>query len=111
MEKFKLIMFFVLLIAVFVGGIYWDSVNVKKENEFRIATVNKDYKYGRGIISSYHSYKGRSLRVKYTINKKDYEYSGGWSINPNNIYEGDSIWFRYSVEDPNLIITELEKAY
>lgn len=111
MEKFKLIILFVLLMGVFVGGIYWDSENVKKENQLRIATVNKNYKYGRGIISSYHSFKGRSLRVKYTINKKDYEYSGGWSINPNNIYNGDSIWFRFSVEDPSLNITELENAY
>jgi hypothetical protein len=111
MERLKLIRCNVVLTGIIVGGVYWVGATGEKEKAARIEGVNKNDKYARGIITSYFSSKGRSVGVKYTINKKDYEYSGGWDINPNNIQKGDSIWFRYSVEDPSLIITELEKAY
>ncbi|GEM_PF-6381321 len=35
----------------------------------------------------------------------------GRHFNPKGINDGDSVWLKYAVEDPRLIITELEKAY
>jgi hypothetical protein len=49
--------------------------------------------------------------VEYIIKNKKYEYSGGWIKNPKGLGEGDSISIRYSVENPELIITELENEY
>jgi hypothetical protein len=51
------------------------------------------------------------VEVKYKVKNKMYEFTRGWDDNPKKLEEGDSIKFRYYTEDPQLIITELEKEY
>jgi len=65
----------------------------------------------KGVITSIHYYKGHSLEVKYKINHKTYEYSGGWDHNPKGLGVGDSIQFKYAIKKPDVIVTELDDDY
>jgi hypothetical protein len=111
MEKLKIVLFFVVLTGIIVGGIYWVGTIGEKEKTARIETVNKKHQYVRGFVTKLSSYKGHNINVKYTVDNMEYESSTGWDINPNRINEGDSIWLKYATEDPRLIITELENDY
>lgn len=111
MEKLKLVLTFVIIIAATGGFLYWISNKAEKEKNDRVLHVEKKYKYSKGIIVQKHSYKGHSIDVKYRIDNVDYEYTGGWDNNPKNLDVDDSISFKYSIDNPELIITELEDIY
>ncbi|WP_343321594.1 hypothetical protein [Sphingobacterium multivorum] len=111
MERLKLILFFVVLIVIISGGLYWTGTTGEKEKMERVEIVNKNHGYVRGLVTKIFSYKGHSIHVKYIVNGVEYESRTGWDYNPKGINEGDSIWLKYATEDPSLIITELEKAY
>lgn len=111
MEKFKLILFFVVLTGIIVLGIYWIGSNGEKEKAERINIINKNHQYTRGVVTKMFSYKGHSINVRYNVDSIEYESTTGWDFNPKGINEGDSVWVKYAIEDPRLIITELEKAY
>lgn len=111
MKKSKLIVVNVCIIAVVSGGLYFLARSVDKKNRTRVETVNKSYSYSKGLIVDFKSYKGHHLVVKYHVDGKTREFSGGWDINPRGLCEGDSISFRYSVKNPTYIITELEIGY
>ncbi|CAG4993613.1 hypothetical protein DYBT9275_01201 [Dyadobacter sp. CECT 9275] len=111
MKKIKLILLNILLIALVCTGLYVFVNRIEKEHQVRLETVNRSYNYSRGLITDFKSYKGHSLVVRYKIGSRYFEFSGGWDSNPKRLSEGDSISFRYSVENPRYIITELEKEY
>ncbi|AMM50960.1 hypothetical protein TH61_06885 [Rufibacter sp. DG15C] len=101
------IVIFAFLAGAFYLLVHYSETEIKK----RIDTVNSDYTYSKGLIKDIKYYKGHSVDVKYRIGNKSYEFSGGWDDNPKHILEGDSIKFRYSIQSPDLIITELEDEY
>ena len=111
MDKLKLALTFAIMIGVIGGLLYWISNKAEKDKIDRVSYVGKSYKYSKGVIVKKHSYKGQSIAVKYKIDNVDYEYAGGWDNNPRNIDVGDSILFKYSTDNPKLIITELEDSY
>lgn len=111
MEKLKVALTFLILIAIIGSFLYWIGKKADKEKNERIEEVEKEYDYSKGLILNIHSYKGHSVKVKYSINGVNYEYSGGWDNNPQKLNIGDSISFKYSVREPKLIITELEDGY
>ncbi|MFU1857305.1 hypothetical protein ACK8HY_09830 [Sphingobacterium sp. NGMCC 1.201703] len=111
MDRFKLVLCNILIAGLVIGSIYWLAKTSEKEKAIRIETVNRNDRYVKGIVTQMFYHKGLSIRVKYIVDNREYENSNGWSINPNNIHEGDSIWLRYAIEDPNLFITELENEY
>jgi carbohydrate-selective porin OprB len=111
MDKLKLALTFAIMICAIGGFLYWISNQAEKDKLDRVSHVGKSYSYSKGIIVQKHSYKGHSIRIKYKIDNVDYEYTGGWDSNPRNIGVGDSISFKYSTDNPKLIITELEDGY
>lgn len=110
MERLKIVMIFVVIIVCFGSFFYWNSKRLVKEREERIATVESNYRYSKGILAK-KFYRGKTLRVKYKIQEKVYEYRGGWDVNPNDLSEGDSISFKFAIGNPNMIITEMENVY
>jgi hypothetical protein len=110
-EKVKLVFCVLLMAGVVVGLLYWLATDSDKANSHRIATVNQSYNYGKGIIVSMHSYKGHSITLNYAIKDSTYQFVGGWDKNPNGLGVGDSISFKYSTVDPNLVVTEMEDSY
>lgn len=110
-EKIKIALTFMLILAVVGGGLYWIASNADQEKKDRIEKVDEGYKYARGIITNIHAYKGHSIEIKYNIDGKDYEYAGGWDNNPKKLNVNDSISFRYWISDPKFIVTELETKY
>ncbi|WP_210489405.1 hypothetical protein [Rufibacter aurantiacus] len=110
-QKAQTISTLFIIFTVIIGALYW-LVKESDENQKNIVnTVNRSYEYSKGIITDVKSYKGHSMDVVYTIKGKKYKYSGGWTNNPNNLGDGDSIRFRYSVENPEFIITELQDEF
>ncbi|NRF41033.1 hypothetical protein [Pedobacter foliorum] len=111
MEKLKIV-FTLLSITITIGlGLYWIGVNAEKEQIETSELIKEGFGESKGIITSIKYYKGRSLRVKYTLNNKVYEYSGGWDHNPKRLDVEDSISFKYSIKRPEVLITELEYEY
>jgi len=111
MNTVKLILTFIIIVGIIVGGLYWISMNAKEEKSDKLEHINKNYEYAKGIILKKKSYKGHSIEVKYRIGNKEYNYVGGWDNNPNNLGKGDSISLRYAIDNPELILTELDKEY
>ncbi|MCW3467309.1 B3 domain-containing protein [Chitinophaga nivalis] len=103
------------MFTLFVIG--WGTVlflinqNAERKKAINLALINSKDGYGKGIIMKKRSYKGHSITVKYKIGNDMYQYEGGWDHNPDNLQEGDSIRFRYAVDTPAIIITELEDGY
>jgi hypothetical protein len=54
--------------------------------------------------------QAHSINVRHNVDSIEYENTTGWYFNTKGINDGDSVWLKYAVEDPRLIITELEKA-
>lgn len=63
------------------------------------------------VYNNLNSALTRSGAWQYKIQEKVYEYRGGWDVNPNDLSEGDSISFKYAIDNPNMIITEMENIY
>ena len=110
-EKLQKAITLTVIFLVIIGALYLLVKRGEKERGIRLNMLNKGYKYGRGIITKKFNYKGNSITVEYTVNKKSYENIRGWDINPRHIGEGDSITFKYAIVDPVYIITEMSKDY
>jgi hypothetical protein len=109
-EKLKVSLTSVLFMTVVFTAIYWYVSDGQEEQKERIAMVQQDYKYGKGVITKMFNYKGHSVYVSYKINGVAYEYSGGWD-DSKGLSTGDSIKFKYAINNPSMIITELENEY
>lgn len=94
------------LIFLCLFGIYSE-----KKKTTRIQAVNKESYSTKGIITWLRYSKGHSIRVKFLVKGKEFEYEGGWDKNPLNLGEGDSIHLRYATSNPTLAITELENEF
>lgn len=110
-NSIKLVLFFVLLIAVITGGLYGIVSYADRTKSEKLNQVNSDFGYAKGVIIKMSFYKGHSVYVRYAIEGRQYVHSGGWDHNPGRLRVGDSIRFRYAREKPALIITELEDAF
>lgn len=111
MDKLKLTLTFVIIIGVIALGFYWLSKDADKSKSDTLNAIKRGYKYSKGIISDMHSYKGRTLEVKYRINGVYYDCIRNWDTNPRHLNTGDSILLKYATDNPELIVTELEDSY
>lgn len=111
MEKLKLVLTFVGIIGAIALGFYWLSKDAEKSKSDRIEAMSHGYSYSKGVISAKHSYKGRTIDVKYQIGGVEYDCTRNWDNNPRNLDVGDSILFKYATDNPKIIITELENSY
>jgi hypothetical protein len=111
MYKISISVMLAVAVVVIGGGLYWIATYSAKTEAFKLERINKGFGYGKGIIVDKISYKGHSINVKYQIEGKYYIYFGGWGKNPQNLQEGDSIKFRYALDAPELIVTELDNGY
>lgn len=82
MNNLKMILTFVIMIAIISSLLYWIGNEAGEQKQNRIEKVEEGYKYSKGIITNMHSYKGHSIKIKYKIDGVGYEYSGGWDNNP-----------------------------
>jgi len=111
MKKVKALLPFFIFMVLIIGGLYWFATDVTKRKAAELKQINSGFGYGKGIITGLKSYKGHSIDIRYQIDNKVYEYNGGWDYNPNDLSIGDSIKFRYALDAPELLVTEMEKAY
>ncbi|WP_143065239.1 hypothetical protein [Mucilaginibacter gossypiicola] len=94
-----------------IGGLWWLVAVSDRNRAANLKEINSHPAYSKGVITQIFYYKGHSLRVKYTIDNVTYEHIGGWDKNLNHLGKGDSVRFRYSINKPELIITEMESEY
>ena len=92
-------------------GFYWLAKHAEKSKTETNNGMSRGYNFAKGVITDIHYYKGRTLQVKYQISGVNYICSQGWDRNPRHLDEGDSVKLKYAIENPKLIITELENAY
>lgn len=102
---------FVVLVVIIGGSLYWIAKDANRRKSEELELINRNYDYAKGVITGKESYKGHSIEVKYQIGNREYHYVGGWDSNPHNLREGDSIRFRYAIDTPQIIITELDDRY
>lgn len=110
-DKLKTVATVSLIAMLVITGLYFIATTSNKKKKEKTESIDKGYKYAKGIIIGYKSYKGHSVYVKYVIEGKEYTYSGGWDDNPKHLLTGDSIKFRYAIDSPALIVTELDKGF
>ena len=111
MDKIKLLLTIIIAISIIVGGLYWIAKSSINANINRVEHINKGFGYGKAMITDMKAYKGHSVHVRYRIGNKEYVSSVGWDKNPKDLHEGDSIDFRYALDNPELIITEMNNEY
>ncbi|NLU91546.1 hypothetical protein [Chitinophaga sp. Ak27] len=111
MNRLKIVLIFIVIIGVITGALYFISESANKSKSAKLELINKRYGYSKGIIIRQQSYKGHGIEVKYQIKGKEYKYAGGWDTNPRDLREGDSINFRYALDAPEMIVTELDNGY
>ncbi len=100
-----------VLLIIFAFQFY-KSNEKNKQDSYRITEVNRDSKSAKGVIVRNESDKYNHIFViKYHANKADYESWVTWYSNPKGLSVGDSISLRYSIKNPQLAISELDKAY
>ncbi|PHK14397.1 hypothetical protein VF12_40945 [Nostoc linckia z15] len=75
-----------------------------------IRDINTNPAYTKGIVIKKTTYKGRHIRIKYFVGGKQYIESAGFEED-DNIEVGDSIALKYSINNPELIITQFNENY
>ena len=98
------------MMGVLISIVYLYVNSGEEEDKERITIVQRGYKYGKGVITKMFHYKGHSVYVSYKINGVAYEYVGGWD-DSKGLNTGDSISFKYAINNPSMIITEVENEY
>lgn len=93
-----LVLLFLYLIIVLLG------INREK----KISRINQSFKITKGIIIDKITYKAHSIDVKYNVGNIEYIESDGLE---GNYKIGDSILVKYSVSNPNEMITECNKEF
>lgn len=92
--------------------VYLLNFLVMKKRAQELKHINEGYAFATGIIIKIRTLKSHhELFVKYVIGETEYEYGGGWNHNFKDLKKGDSIRFRYALDAPDLIVTELEDGY
>lgn len=110
-NKVRLILTLTLIVGGGAAVLVWIGRQAEGKKARRVEYINRKFEYGKGVIVDKSDYKGHSIDVEYEVGDKRFKYSGGWDKNPSNLRKGDSIMFRYAVDSPALIITELESGY
>jgi hypothetical protein len=82
---------------------YLDTQRTKK-----IELINKKFQITKGIITGKQLYKGHSIDVKYYVGNSEYNESDGLD---GHFEIGDSILVKYSIEEPNKMITECSNEF
>jgi hypothetical protein len=111
MDKLKLAFTWVIIIGIIGLGLYWISKDAEKDKTETSNAMHRGYDYAKGSITDIHSYKGHSIEVKYVIKGIEYNCTEGWDKNQRHLGVGDSVSLKYAIENPKLIVTELENAY
>src|SRR4051812_960206 len=99
MNRIKVILTLMVIMIVIGGLMYLAAIYANKKKSDNLDQINKNYGYAKGIIFKKSTYKGHTIRVKYKVANKEYKYSGGFDHNPSNLGEGDSIKFRYAIDN------------
>ena len=106
--KEKIYIFFIILGMSSI--VYFLATGLRNQELKNIEFINRDYKITRGIITKKSVNKGRHITVEYKVEGKLYKDSDGFNEN-DKIQEGDSIYVKYSISKPELMITESNDEY
>ena len=100
------IIFWLCFICICAAFFYWlEKKRIDKSNY-----IKSNYRVTKGLVIKKSSYKGKSIRVKYVVDGKEYIESDSYSTH-DNVEVGDSIIINYSTETPSLMITEFNSEY
>jgi ribosomal protein S17 len=103
--KGKIITVFVVVI-VFSGIFYF--IDKMRTEELNI--INEDFNLTKGVVVDKSVYKGRNIQVKYFVDGKEYIASDGISED-DNVQVGDTVSIKYSLQSPELMITQFNDKF
>lgn len=106
--KDKLKVFGIIGIMAFV--IYLIATNLRKQELKDIDFINQNYSLTKGVIIKKSLQKGNHIRVKYTVDNKEYIGIDGFTSH-QKLSEGDTILVKYSVTKPNLMISQFNEQF
>ncbi len=96
------------LIVVVVFLLVFNYINKLRVSE--VNTINEDFSLSKGIVIDKSVYKGRTIRVKYFINGRQYIGSDGISES-DKVMIGDTIAIKYSLRNHELMITQFNEKF
>ncbi|NIG53529.1 hypothetical protein [Chitinophaga sp. Cy-1792] len=96
---------------IFVFGLLYMGRGTAEKWKRELSIINANNKFGKGIITNMKSYKGHSIDITYKVGGKTYSKSSSWDTNPHGLRVGDSIYLRYAVDSPSLMVHVLQRDY
>lgn len=111
MSAFQRTIFLTVIICIVTIGLYYVGVNANKNITKRLEHIHNGNKTIHGLIIKRKSYKGRYFTIEYQVNGKIYEHKARIFDNTFDLGVGDSIKLKYALDDPNYVISEVERGY
>lgn len=105
-DKIKIFGILTLLMAC----IYFIATNLRIDEINNIKHINKNFKIVNGVITKKSVQKGNYIWVKYIVNGNIYVESDGF-LESQKVDIGDSIKVKYSIDKPELMITEFNEYF
>jgi len=99
-----------IVVAIFITifAVIFYLIDETRTDDIEI--INKNPKITKGIVVEKSVYKGRSIDVKYYVGGKEY-IQGDGILEENKVEVGDTVLVRYSVENPELMITQFNNKF
>lgn len=105
-DKLKIFCILTLLMAC----IYFIATNLRIGELDNIQHINKSFKIITGVITKKSVQKGNHIWVKYIVNGNVYIESDGF-LESQKVNVGDSVKVKYSINKPELMITEFNEYF
>jgi len=105
-DKIKVIGILTLLMVC----IYFIATNLRAGEMSNIRQINKNFEIITGVITRKSVQKGSHIWVKYMVNGSVYVESDGF-LESQKINVGDSVKVKYSIDRPEVMITEFNEYF
>lgn len=106
--KDKIKIFGILTILLF--GIYFFYTYLRENRLRDIEYINNNFKVTNGIVIRKSIQKGNHIWTKYSVKGRVYIESDGFSES-QKVNVGDTIKIKYSIDKPELMITEFNEHF
>lgn len=98
------------ILTLLMVGIYFIATYLRVGEINNIQQINKNFKITTGVVTKKSVQKGNHIWVKYNVNGNVYVESDGF-LESQKVNVGDSVKVKYSIDKPELMITEFNEYF
>lgn len=98
------------ILTLLMVSIYFIATYLRVGEINNIQQINKNFKITTGIVTRKSVQKGNHIWVKYNVNGNTYVESDGF-LESQKVNVGDIIKVKYSIDKPELMITEFNEHF